>query len=112
MPSHPPPLFLGFIKQPSSAMDAEALHLKIFLPQDGLWNAVSPPGWKQPWEKGRRAGWKLHPFFLPPKPAGCRCQSGIKSSKLGNEKSTNGNVTLKNHSGEQPQLVTQGYDTE
>lgn len=52
-----------------------------------------------------RAAWKLHPLFLPSKPAGCRCQSGIKTSKLGNGKPTNGNVTLQNHNGQAPECL-------
>lgn len=78
--SHLPSLFLGFKKQLSSAMHAggprlsRALHLMLFLPQDGLWNAISPPRWKQPWEEGRRAP--------PEQPGSCTPSSYIQSLQV------------------------------
>lgn len=42
-----------------------------------------------------REAWKLQSLFLLSKPASCRCQSGIKSSKLGNRKPKNATGNLK-----------------
>lgn len=112
-----PSLFLAFIKQLSSAMDAGGprmsgdLYLMLFLPQDGLWDAISAPGWKQLREKGRRAAWKLQPLFLPSKPAGRRCQFGIKSSKLGSGQPKNGTVALKKHSGQAEQVSENSHSS-
>lgn len=78
--SHLPSFLLVLIEQLSSAMDAGgprmpgALYLMLFLPQDGLWHDISPPGWKQPWEKGKRA--------LPEKPGSCTPSSHLQSLQV------------------------------
>lgn len=75
--SHLPSFFFGLIKQLSSAMDANgprmsgALYLMLFLPQDGLWNVISPPGW---WEEGRKAP--------PEQPGSCTPSSYLQSLQV------------------------------